>query len=72
MTSIPHGGAGNFIKSHNIMKDLTIGQILGIFPMYSKIPIRYQYFSKIHKVWLDCHESELKAYDKYGYRTRTI
>lgn len=54
------------------MENLTVGQILGIHPLWSKIPTRHQYFSKVHNVWLDCHEGEINAYDKYGYNTRTI
>ena len=40
------------------MENLTVGQILGIHPLWSKIPTRHQYFSKIHS-------AEVRLYDEF-------
>lgn len=55
------------------MEGLTIGQILGISPMYSTLAPKYQYKSKLDSTWKDASDmNELNAYNKYGYETRTF
>ena len=54
------------------MNGLTIGQTLGIYPLYSELPIRHQFKSKNDGQWKDCHKSELNKYEKYIYETRIL
>lgn len=54
------------------MLNLTVGQIIGVQPLYSTIPTRHQYKSKLNGMWYNCHEHELSKYKKYYYEVRTI
>lgn len=55
------------------MKGLTIGQVLGIHPLYSPLKLTYQYKSKLYGDWRDCEsEWDKNIYSKYGYETREV
>lgn len=52
---------------------LTVGQVLGIHPLHSKVPIKYQFKSMNDGKWKDCkNEWDMKCYEKYHYETRTL
>jgi hypothetical protein len=54
------------------MEGLTLGQVLGILPLYSELSPRHQYKSKLDGNWYDCKESEIIKYQKYMYETRSL
>lgn len=62
------------ISEEDVIKyNLTVGQMLGMYPLYSKLPIRYQYKSKIDRIWKFCKSKwDMERYKKYLYETRIV
>ena len=55
------------------MKGITVGQLLGIHPMYSTLPTRYQYKSRNDGKWKNCTSKyDMECYQKYEYETRIL